>query len=84
MKQLILIGVMLLLWSGEVFAQTETPTVSTSPYVFATVAAGQMTRFDYVATAGSVHIANLLTLLFVSLWAMFLFAVFAMQKGKRA
>jgi len=79
-----LICVMLLLWSGEVFAQTETPTVSTSPSVFATVPAGQMTRFDYVATAGSVHIGNLLAFLLFSVWAMFLFAVFVMRQGERS
>jgi len=72
---------LLLLVSGVALAQTETPTVSNSPSVFATVASGQMTRFDYIATAGSVHIANLLTLLFVSLWAMFLFGAFVALKS---
>lgn len=75
----VMIFVSLLLVSG-VQAQTATPDI----YVFATVEAGQMTRFDYVATAGSVHIASLLTLLLLSLWAMFLFAVFVMLRGKRA
>lgn len=83
MKQFLLLGLLMLLLSGEVLAQTETPTVS-SEYVFATVEAGQMTRFDYVATAGSVHIANLLTLLFFSMWAMFFFGVFVVRRGQQS
>jgi len=74
--------------SGIVSAQTETPTptftIPISPYIFATVETGQATRFDYVITAGSVHIANLLTLIFASLWGMFLFAVFVYVKRRRA
>lgn len=64
---------------------TETPlptfTPTPEPYVYATVMPpegtpdGQMTRFDYVATAGDVHIANLLTWLLYSVWALFLFVV---------
>jgi len=79
---------LLLVISGVVSAQTETPTptftVSTSPYIFATVETGQMTRFDYVITAGSVHIANVLTLIFFSLWGMFLFAVFVYVKRRQS
>lgn len=70
-----------LLMASPSLAQTATPDI----YVFATVeAGGQMTRFDYVATAGSVHIGSLLTLLLFSLWAMFFFIVFVALKGKRA
>jgi hypothetical protein len=50
--------------------------------VYATVESGQMTRFDYVATAGSVHIANLLTALFFSIWAMFLLGVLVLWSGE--
>ena len=70
----------LLLMATPCLAQTATPDV----YIFATVESGQMTRFDYVASAGDVHIANLLALLFFSLWAMFLFSVFALWKVKQA
>jgi hypothetical protein len=68
-------------------AQTETPTptatatLTPAPYVFATIAPsdgtppGQLTRFDYVSTAGDVHIANLLTLDVISGWGQFLFSV---------
>jgi hypothetical protein len=79
MVRLFIVGAWLFM-AGSCYAQTATPDV----YVFATVESGQMTRFDYVASAGSVHVANLLTFLFFSLWAMFLFAVFVMWKGKRA
>lgn len=75
------------LLTGVVSAQTETPTptftIPLSQHVFATVTSGQMTRFDYIATAGSIHIANLLTLIFASLWGMFLFIVFVLVKRGR-
>lgn len=50
--------------------------------VYATVEDGQITRFDYSATAGSVHISNLLTLLLFSIWGFFLFGIFVMVKTK--
>jgi hypothetical protein len=50
--------------------------------VYATVETGQVTRFDYIATAGNVHVANLLTLLFFSLWGMFLLGVLVFVTGK--
>jgi hypothetical protein len=68
-------------------AQTETPTptptatATLEPYVYATILPqdgtppGQTTRFDYVTTAGEVHIANLLTLDVISDWGQFLFTV---------
>lgn len=68
-------------------AQTETPTPTATatatqePYVYATVnppdgtPPGQMTRFDYIATAGDVQIANLLTIDVISDWGQFLFTV---------
>lgn len=60
---------------------TETPTPA--PWVYSTVPPppestdepGQMTRFDYVVTAGDVLIADLLTWILISGWAMFLFVV---------
>ena len=63
---------------------TETPTIAptvSEPSIFMTIVGidgtpeGQMTRFDYTATAGDVHIANLLTLQLFSLWAGFVFVV---------
>lgn len=60
---------------------TVTPTVTPEPYVYmtmqpeATDEPGQMTRFDYVVTAGETHIANLMTWLLYSVWGMFLFVV---------
>ena len=65
----------------ETFTPTPTLTPTPEPYVHMTVIPpdgtpdGQMTRFDYTATAGDVHIANLLTFLLYSFWAMFLFLV---------
>lgn len=52
------------------------PVLAQEPSVYATMESGQATRFDYVSTAGSVQIVNLLVLLFVSLWAMFILAVY--------
>lgn len=49
--------------------------------VYATVETGQITRFDYVATAGNVHIANLLAALFFSAWAMFFVGIFIVWQG---
>lgn len=74
-----LVSLLMLALTGVVSAQTETPTPVLSvsgPYVFATLTGGQMSRFDYVASAGSVHISNLLTALLFSLWGMFLLTVF--------
>lgn len=84
--------------SGMSFAQTETPiptetalptaTPTDEPYSYATIVPeatgepGQMTRFDYVVTAADVHIANLLTMQVLSMWAMFLFAVFVFSRRK--
>jgi hypothetical protein len=62
---------------------TETYTPTPEPWAFATTASGQLTRFDYVATASDVHIANIITLLIFSLWAMFFFAVFVLWKGHK-
>jgi hypothetical protein len=78
MLRLILVLILLVVPAAAVSAQTDV-----SPSVYATVESGQMTRFDYIASAGSVHIANLLTLLFLSLWAMFLLMVFLMFKYRR-
>ncbi len=63
---------------------TETFTPTSEPFVYMTVApgegtpTGQTTRFDYIATAGDVHVANLLTALLYSVWGMFFFGVFVM------
>lgn len=65
------------------FTPTPTDTPTPEPWVYMTLvpvtpdAPGQMTRFDYVATAGDVQVSTLLTWLLVSLWGMFLFAVIA-------
>lgn len=78
----VIVCLVVLLICGGVFAQTDTPTftISNSPHVFRTLTAGQMTRFDYIVTAGSVHNVNLLTLIFASIWGMFLFFVFVLIK----
>lgn len=61
-----------------------TATATPEPFTYATLAPiapatdGQMTRFDYVASAGDVHVANLLTLMLFSMWGFFLFAVFVL------
>ena len=84
---LLLLGLSL---ASAAHAQTETPvptpthTPTAEPYVYATVPPsdgtppGIMTRFDYIATAGDVHIANLLTLDVLSDWGQFLFSVIFM------
>lgn len=41
---------------------------------------GQITAFDYAASAADVHLANLLTMLLVSVWGFFLFGVFVLVK----
>lgn len=70
-------------------AQTDTPTpdptptetATPEPYVYATILPpdgtppGQLTRFDYVATAGDVQISTLLTIDVLSDWGQFLFTV---------
>ena len=62
---------------------TETFTPSPAPWVYATVASGQLTRFDYVASASDVHIANILTLIVFSAWAMFFFGVFVLWRTRK-
>ncbi len=69
----------------ETATATETPTPTSTPtsepYIYATTVPlegtpdGQMTRFEYTATAGDIQIANLLTWLLYSFWALFLFLV---------
>lgn len=57
---------------------TPTPTPTPEPWIHATLAPeiegedGQMTRFDYVYTAGDVMVAVLLVILLLSLWGMFI------------
>lgn len=79
MRSAILLFVMAIC-CGVVSAQTDTPTPALTlplePVVFATTASGQMTRFDYTATAGDIQISLWLTLIFISCWGMFLFAIF--------
>lgn len=69
----------------ETATATETPTPTSTPtgepYIYATTVPlegtpdGQMTRFEYVASAGDVQIANLLTWQLYTTWALFLFLV---------
>jgi len=63
---------------GAVSAQTPTP----NEFIYATLTGGQMSRFDYSATASDVHIANLLTALLVSVWGMFLVGVLVLRKTR--
>jgi len=72
---------LMLLTTVPVFAQTDTPTPDI--YIYATVTSGQMTRFDYVVTGGSVQIGSLLTLLLFSMWGMFFLGIFVFLKGKK-
>ena len=58
------------------------PTPTRDPVAWITIAPlssttpqGQMTRFDYVVSAGDVQTGNLLTWLLYSLWGMFLFGI---------
>lgn len=89
MRVLVMVLVVVIVISSPAFAQTETPTATPTvtpsptgePWLYITMQPasgtpeGQVTRFDYVVTAGDVQIANLLTFLLFSLWGMFLFAV---------
>ena len=71
---------------------TPTPTITPTPTpetgIYATIAApdgtpvGISSRFDIVATAGDVHIANVLTAIFLSMWAFFIYWVWVMR-GRR-
>lgn len=69
--------------AGVAAAQTPTPTLSYDASIYATVVGGQVTRFDYVTTAQDVQIANLLTLLLVSVWGFFLVFVFVYGRGSK-
>lgn len=98
MLRLTVIVAILLGLVGHVQAQTETPTpmptytstptLTPEPYIYATLLpeatdeAGQMTRFDYVATAGDVHIANLLTAQLFSVWVLIILLVLVLW-GRR-
>jgi len=72
---------------GNTLTPTNTPTITNTPtpepWVYITVTSGQLTRFDYVATASDVHIANLLALIFFSVWGFFLFTVFVLARYKK-
>lgn len=59
---------------------TQTLTPTPEPYVYATISpdgdeSGQVTRFDYVLTAGDILTAVLLFALLASVWGMFVFWV---------
>lgn len=65
---------------------TETATPTQEPFVYATIeAAGtpQMTRFDYVATAGEMQIATLLTWQLYSLWGISIFSLYLYWRRRR-
>jgi len=62
---------------------TETQTPTPEPWAFITLTSGQLTRFDYIATASDVHIANVLSLILFSAWAFFLSAVFLWRRLKK-
>jgi hypothetical protein len=47
------------------------------------MANGQITAFEYSATAADSHIANLLTMLVVSVWGFFLFCVFVLVRYRK-
>lgn len=73
-------------------AQTETPTPTPTdtpaPVVQFTLPApegtpGQAASFEYTATVGELHIANLLTALLFSVWGMFLFLVIFPRGGRK-
>jgi hypothetical protein len=66
----------------ETHTPTATFTPTDAPWVEITLTTGQMTRFDYVASASDVHVGNLLLAIFVSLWGFFLSGVFFWWKAK--
>jgi hypothetical protein len=67
----------------ETHTPTATLTPTAEPWAYITLTSGQMTRFDYVATASDVHISNLLLLIFVSVWGFFLTGVFVVWKANK-
>lgn len=67
---------------------TPTPTDTPAPVVQFTLPApestpGQAAAFEYTATVGELHIANLLTALLFSVWGMFLFVVIFPRGGRK-
>jgi hypothetical protein len=73
--------VALVFMAASVSAQTATPGAEAA--IYATLTGGQLTRFEYSATASDVQIANLLMLIFLSVWAFFLTGVFVLVRNKR-
>lgn len=68
---------------------TPAPTVTPLSYVWALDPSrrygstnGQISAFDYSATAADTHIVNLLTTLLISVWGFFFFAVFVLGRRK--
>lgn len=72
----------------ETPTETATPTATPTqePYAYSTVEASgtpQMTRFDFVVTAGEVQIANLLTWHLYSFWGFSIFALYLYWRRRR-
>jgi hypothetical protein len=73
----------------ETNTPTATYTPTPEPRSCATMApgagtpTGQLACFEYTATAGDVHIGNVLSLINYSVWAFFLFAVFLWRRRKK-
>jgi hypothetical protein len=78
----LIVGLLVLWLVTGVSAQTATPD-PLSESIYATLTGGQVTRFDYSATAAEVHIANLLTALLVSIWSMFFLGVIVLVQRNR-
>lgn len=67
--------ILLLTSSAWAQAQTAEDEISTMVYATLTAAQSQTVGFDYSITAGDVYLANLLTFIAFSIWAMFIFCV---------
>lgn len=77
-----LLLVLLLVLTVVSVASAQTPTPGASELIYATLTGGQPARFDYVTTATDVHIANLLTLVLISMWSMFFTVLLVIARGK--
>lgn len=88
------IEALLTLIAGGPTPDPNTPTPSYTPSVTSTPTpepracvtlpvSGQLACFDYIVTADDVHMGNLLTLIFFSVWGFFLFAVLVLWRSKQ-
>ncbi len=88
-RWIVVCGFWLIMCASANAQEDPTVTPTSEPYVYATLfpeatdEPGQMTRFDYVATAGDVQISNLLYWQLYSMWGMFFFWAYLSLRRKK-